>query len=184
VYVTHDQEEALLLSDRIGIMDGGRLLQVATPRELYERPATAFVADFVGSLDVIEGTVAEVRAAVAMVVPSASDGSPAADRVLVPAGDVASGAHVRVAVRPERISLTPIGHEGHPGDGGRGSSLRAQVERVIYLGNLTRIDLVTASGQRLTSEHISDEHLAGLTEGTAVAVTWPLEAGFILPSQD
>ena len=61
VYVTHDQEEALLLSDRIGIMSGGRLLQVATPRELYDHPADGFVADFVGSLNVFDGRVAEIR---------------------------------------------------------------------------------------------------------------------------
>ena len=73
VYVTHDQEEALLLSDRIGIMNGGRLLQVGSPREIYERPADAFVADFVGSLNVLTLELAEQRGGVVIARPSATE---------------------------------------------------------------------------------------------------------------
>src|SRR5437764_3123568 len=100
VYVTHDQEEALAMSDRIAVMNAGRVEQVGGPREIYERPATAFVADFIGSLNALDVTVGEVVGGYAV----ARVGE--AGRVVVPVdGAVAAGSPLRVAVRPAWVRI-------------------------------------------------------------------------------
>src|SRR5262249_57230693 len=100
VYVTHDQEEAMAMSDRIAVMNGGSVEQVGAPREIYERPATAFVADFIGSLNALDVTVDEVVGGYA--VARVGDGG----RVVVPVdGGVGAGTQLRVAVRPEWVRL-------------------------------------------------------------------------------
>src|SRR5947208_10855356 len=100
VYVTHDQEEALAMSDRIAVMNGGRVEQIASPREIYERPETAFVADFIGSLNVLDVRVDELVGGYAV----ARLGE--RERVVVAAGsDARVGSTVRVAVRPERVQV-------------------------------------------------------------------------------
>src|SRR2546421_5086280 len=97
VYVTHDQEEALAMSDRIAVMNGGRGEQLGTPREIYEHPETAFVADFIGSLNTLEGLIDELVGGYA--VARVGDGG----RVVAQAADTAhrTGDSVRFAVRPE-----------------------------------------------------------------------------------
>jgi spermidine/putrescine transport system ATP-binding protein len=119
VYVTHDQEEALTMSDRIGVMRDGRLLQVAGPEELYERPATRFVADFIGRSNILPGTVASPGRVVL------SNG----DRLDLPTTQEA-GTAVGVAVRPERIRI------GQPGTAPAGRhQLDGKVARATYVGN-------------------------------------------------
>src|SRR5881397_3637406 len=103
VYVTHDQEEALAMSDRIAVMNGGRVEQVGGPREIYEHPQTAFVADFIGSLNAIELTVDELVGGYAVMRHGDHD------RVVAPVGSEArTGDSFRVAVRPERVQIGPI----------------------------------------------------------------------------
>src|SRR5712692_3743756 len=103
VYVTHDQEEALAMSDRIAVMNGGRVEQIGTPREIYERPATEFVADFVGSLNEFEVTVQELVGEYGLM--RFGD----RERVVVPVGSgVRPGASFRIAVRPERVHIGAI----------------------------------------------------------------------------
>jgi spermidine/putrescine transport system ATP-binding protein len=119
VYVTHDQEEALTMSDRIGVMRDGRLLQVAGPEELYERPATRFVADFIGRSNILPGTVASPGRVVL------TNG----DRLDLPTAQEA-GTAVGVAVRPERIRI------GQPGTAPAGRhQLDGKVARATYVGN-------------------------------------------------
>ncbi|MGK2947770.1 MAG: ABC transporter ATP-binding protein [Acidimicrobiales bacterium] len=119
VYVTHDQEEALTMSDRIAVMRDGHLLQVAAPEELYERPTTRFVADFIGRSNILPGTVASAEE-VALV---------NGDRLSL-ASDRPVGTAVGVAVRPERIALHPSG--GAPDARHR---LEGKVTRATYVGN-------------------------------------------------
>src|SRR5262245_60596976 len=107
VYVTHDQEEALAMSDRIAVMSGGRIEQIGAPREIYEQPASAFVADFIGSLNTMEVRVDEVVGGFAVM--RLGDG----DRIVVPAPNRRSGESFRAAVRPERIRVN-----AEPADGG------------------------------------------------------------------
>ena len=102
VYVTHDQEEALAMSDRIAVMNGGRVEQIGSPREIYERPQTAFVADFIGSLNVLDLTVDEVVGDYAVTRLGEGDGSSCRS------GPTREGDR-RVAVRPEQVQIEPVG---------------------------------------------------------------------------
>jgi spermidine/putrescine ABC transporter ATP-binding subunit len=98
VFITHDQEEALVLSDRIAVMNRGRLQQVALPRELYEHPANAFVADFVGESNVLFGRVAAARDGVLEI--TLDDG-----QRLIAKGNMPAGTRVGALIRPERADL-------------------------------------------------------------------------------
>ncbi len=127
VYVTHDQEEALTMSDRIAVMHQGKVLQVGTPTEIYERPNCRFVADFIGETNFLEGVVQQQEGnLVTVVVDEALPLVVQTDQVL------SRGIKVTVAVRPEKIRLLP-----QPAHGGH-NSFPCQVEQVIYVGTDTR----------------------------------------------
>jgi putative spermidine/putrescine transport system ATP-binding protein len=129
VFVTHDQHEALGLSDRVAVMNAGRIEQLGTPEEIYERPATAFVADFVGASSVLAG-----RATAAGGVDVA--GTPLSVRL---GRSLTPGETVRLLVRPEQIAL-----------GGEGANaLPARVVGVMYLGDHSEVRLELADGTRL-----------------------------------
>ena len=158
VYVTHDQEEALAMSDRIAVMNAGRVEQLGTPREIYEHPSTAFVADFIGSLNVLELSIDEVVGAYAV----ARLGE--RDRVVVRVdGGLRVGDTVRLAVRPERVELT---RDATPaGDGG--SVLHGSVAEAVFLGMYTQFHVDTAAG-RIVSHRLADESLAAQRTATRV----------------
>jgi spermidine/putrescine transport system ATP-binding protein len=163
VYVTHDQEEALLMSDRIAVMNQGVVEQIGTPREIYERPATAFVADFVGVLNAVEVRVDEVRDLTAVM--RLGDGQ----RVEVPVPTGASvGQRLMAAVRPERVRIAPP----DASDARAGSRLEGEVALVIYLGTLTQIHVDTKLGARLIAHRLSDESADDVREGERVVVSW------------
>jgi spermidine/putrescine transport system ATP-binding protein len=127
VYVTHDQEEALTMSDRIAVMHDGKVLQVGSPTEIYERPSCRFVADFIGDTNFLEGIVQEQRDDLVTVL--VDDGLPVVAQVDEP---LALGAAVTVAVRPEKVRLLP-----HPARGDH-NSFPVRVEQVVYVGTDTR----------------------------------------------
>ncbi|WP_131737990.1 ABC transporter ATP-binding protein [Actinomadura roseirufa] len=139
LYVTHDQDEALTMSDRIAVMNEGLIEQLGTPREIYERPATRFVAGFIGTSNLLAGEVGEVtgggsRAALSF----GPDG-----RVEVPVRDglrVAVGERLELTIRPEKIG---IGAD-EPADGLCG--VRGTVTEVVYLGTSTSYNVTTSAG--------------------------------------
>jgi spermidine/putrescine transport system ATP-binding protein len=179
VYVTHDQEEALLLSDRIGIMSHGRLLQVAPPRDLYERPADGFVADFVGSLNVFDGRVAEARGDDVIVYPEEVPPDPSfTPRLVVRHPGLAVGAAIRVAVRPERIWIAAQGAASGAPDGAR---LHGVVAAVTYLGATTQVTVTLPGGRTVLIGMTSDGRIAGLAPGVPVEIGWDPDAAFVLP---
>jgi putrescine transport system ATP-binding protein len=136
IIVTHDQSEAMILADRIGVMDRGRLMQVAPPAEIYERPNSRWVADFVGDVNLFEGRAGDDRTSI--------EGT-AAGRLRVAAPiDAAPGASIWVAVRPERMRIT---REKPPPD--PENCLAATVVEVGYLGDLSIYQLRIADGSRL-----------------------------------
>lgn len=175
VYVTHDQEEALLMSDRIGVMSGGKLLQVGTPREVYDRPTHPFVADFIGTVNEFE-LVADRRCGYSWITRPL--GAAAGDTVIVDgdrierAGDV-----LRAAVRPERIHVRI---DGGPADGQ--TAVHGVIEDVIYLGAILQYAVRTAIGPIVSQVHAATES-EQLLVGQAVSLTWSDDALLSLDPQ-
>jgi spermidine/putrescine ABC transporter ATP-binding subunit len=125
IFVTHDQEEALTMSDRIAVMADGRVLQVASPKELYEKPESVKIAAFIGQMNFLEGSVLEVRDGEA-VIDTAGFGKV---RASATASFVRDGATVTVAIRPEKLHLSPARREnGH-------DAVSGQVRAAAYLGD-------------------------------------------------
>ena len=164
VYVTHDQEEALTMSDRIAVMSHGRIEQVGPPEDLYDRPATAFVADFIGTTNLLSGTVESVADGAAIVRLDSGD----VCRVS-PDGRHA-GQSVQLSIRPEAISVT-----GDQEDVTGTTTLHATIEQVAYLGAAVQYQIRTAGGLAMSV-------LAGKTgprfeSGQSVRLAWlPAEA--------
>jgi len=160
IYVTHDQEEALSLSDRVAVMKDGRVQQVGAPKELYERPRTRFVADFVGTNNLVPGQVRE-RAGTSLVV----------DTALGPLRAVAEGPvgeRCVLAIRPENVAIA-AGTEGT----GEGNMVHGRVGFVAYLGSALRYDVESASGQVLQADIRDPWHHEPLSVGREVAITFP-----------
>jgi putative spermidine/putrescine transport system ATP-binding protein len=137
VYVTHDQAEALTMSDRIAVFNRGRVEQLATPAELYEQPATVFVAGFIGENNRLSGVLADRQGDSGTV---RLEGGPVV-RTRVAAG-LEAGAAVTVSLRPEQVRLVPAEVAGGAGAGeGEGRGLFGHVSELIYLGDHIRVHL-------------------------------------------
>ncbi len=160
VYVTHDQDEALSMSDRLAVMRSGRVEQIGTPATLYERPATEFVARFMGAGNILTGTVLTADATGGRV-------SLAGASVAIAADGLADGRAVTVMIRPERLTVTPTNGEdrvaGAAGWDGIVSGLR-------YHGATTTVQARTPDGTVLVASVRPDE-IAGLAIGDAVRLT-------------
>jgi spermidine/putrescine transport system ATP-binding protein len=138
VYVTHDQGEALTMSDRIAVMNDGAIEHLGTPRDIYERPATKFVAGFIGTSNLLSGPVATVEGARAIIRLGPGE------QIVVPLADdhaVLVGEILELSVRPEKIDLTAVA----PVTGGR-SVVRGVVTEVVYLGTSTNYNVTTSTG--------------------------------------
>jgi spermidine/putrescine transport system ATP-binding protein len=165
VYVTHDQEEALAMSDRIAVMNGGRVEQTGSPREIYDHPQTAFVADFIGSLNALDLILDELVGTYA-VMRLGED-----ERVVVPAPEGhRTGDAVRVAVRPEQVQIAPMGTRTPDG----GSRLDGTIAEVVFLGMYTQFHVETGAG-RLVCHRLADESLATFEPGSRVTISWQPE---------
>jgi putative spermidine/putrescine transport system ATP-binding protein len=161
LFVTHDQTEALGLSDRIAVMNHGRLEQLGGPREIYEHPATRFVADFIGASTVLRGRAVD-GATVAL-----GDGPPlrvAGGRALSP------GADVELAIRPERVRLAP-----GPGD----NVVAARIEGLVYQGAQTEVAARLADDQRVRV-FVAEPAPMPLAAGQTVHLHLPAEAFMVL----
>lgn len=140
IFVTHDQEEALTMSDRIAVMHAGKVLQVGTPTEIYERPACRFVADFIGETNFIDGTVRDTADGFAVVETSRGERVSGATPY-----HIAPGTPVSLSVRPEKTRLSPA-PEDAPDD--LRNVFPVTVERVSYIGSDTRILVKTREDDR------------------------------------
>jgi putative spermidine/putrescine transport system ATP-binding protein len=167
VYVTHDQEEALSLSDRIVVMNEGRIEQIGTPFEVYNFPATAFVASFVGSLNTLEAKI--INAATGDV---EVDGQPI--RLVQPLAYGRTG-NVSLALRPEIISMSNGAHSG----GADANYLTATVEDVTFLGSLVRVE-TRLQKHTLHFFQFNNPRLTVLQRGQSVNLSFPAEACLVL----
>ncbi len=136
VYVTHDQGEALTMSDRIAVMNAGVIEQLASPRDIYEHPKTRFVAGFIGTSNLLAGTVSRLDSD-GLAIIELGEGQ----RIIVPAPTAGPGDELEITVRPEKISLT-----AEPPSGDSGCALRGTVTEVVYLGTSTNYNVTTATG--------------------------------------
>ena len=169
VFVTHDQEEALVMSDRIAVMDGGRVHQVGTPSDVYHEPATAFVAMFIGETNFLQGEVAAVEGGVARVRLSA-------DReIAVGAPDgCRPGSQVAVSVRPERIEIDRTAPAAAV------NQVVGTVEFVTYLGSSASYRVRVGRDQRLLVSRPLASARAPFVEGDTVALWWPPDRGRLI----
>jgi spermidine/putrescine transport system ATP-binding protein len=158
IYVTHDQEEALTMSDRIVVMNAGRIEQIGRAEEIYERPVSEFVAGFIGMSNIIEGTVAAVRDEVSVI-------NIANATVAAHGNNVVAGERVRLMVRPEKIRLTA---------GGADDCLRGRIEAAVYLGDSTQWRVALDGGQSITALEQNHQPFDSTQEriGQTVAVSW------------
>ena len=158
LYVTHDQDEALSLADRMAVMKDGRIAQEGAPREIYTRPRTEFVARFVGETNLLDGRVAETGGRLVIETPAGTvDPAP---------GGLAAGAAVRVSVRPESVRLL------EPGAG----EVNARVVEMSFFGSTARLVLELEGGAKLNALAVGAG--AGWTEGSEAGVS--LEAGDVV----
>jgi putative spermidine/putrescine transport system ATP-binding protein len=164
LYVTHDQEEALTMSDRIAVFNNGRVEQIGTPEDLYERPATRFVASFIGETNFLPGQVTGIAGATCQVdvmgIPmSATTG-----------GTLSPGDKVAVAVRPERTSLSSSG-AGLPGE----------LSDIIYIGNARKYVVRVSGGLECVVLRHADAP-GGLNPGDSTILSWEAKHAIAFPA--
>jgi spermidine/putrescine transport system ATP-binding protein len=166
VYVTHDQEEALTMSDRLAVMSRGRVEQLGTPREVYEHPETTFVADFLGVSNLMRAhVVGEGRVDVGGIVLTAALGDPAASRV------------VRLTIRPERVRIEPPGMAGE-------NRVQATIERFVYLGSTTQVFIALPGGDRVQALVANSGEVDEYDVGATVTAHLPADALRILADEE
>jgi len=169
VIVTHDQSEAMTVADRIAVMDRGRLMQVATPVEIYERPSSRWVADFIGDVNLFEGRLGDDGLSI--------EGTAAGRLRVAVKPEAASGAIVWVAVRPERVRITR-----EPALPGLDNCVAATAVDVAYLGDLSVYKLRIRGGSEVkaTLANTGGRLERAINLGDAVWLSWSPEAAIVL----
>ncbi len=160
VYVTHDQSEALAMSDLIAVMDSGRIAQVGSPREVYGRPRNAFVATFLGEANLLPGQVVRVDSTIGEAYAALGPGLGAKGPIN---GGLVVGQAVTLVVRPEDVRVRPShGEEG----------VQARVSEVAYVGDVFRVQLIDEAGRQLLAKlPASADHVP--MRGDVVILDWP-----------
>jgi iron(III) transport system ATP-binding protein len=170
VYVTHDQEEALTLSDRIAVLNQGKLFQVGAPRELYERPANRFVADFIGINNLVDGTVRAVDATGGRLTVDSALGELRA----LPSERLRAGEKCVVCVRPENVAVG----EG----GGERNFVKGAIAFAAYLGNTLRYDVDLGRGVTFKADIKDPWHHEQLPLGAAVGLSFTVASTLAIPA--
>ena len=167
VYVTHDQEEALTMSDRIAVMSGGHVEQIATPEGMYEEPQTVFVADFLGVSNLMGVTAA------------GAEGDACRTRLgefslRACAGEIGHQGETHVVIRPERVVIEPYEASGE-------NRVPGMIDRVVYHGASDQLVVRLATGDIVQALSVNDGTPRDWAQGTAVQVYFPPEALRVLP---
>jgi spermidine/putrescine transport system ATP-binding protein len=168
VYVTHDQEEALTMSDRIAIMNKGRIEQLGTSEEIYERPKTKFVADFIGETNLIKGIIEKGSNRDYLVTKNV--------KIPVVANEIHDGEEMYLALRPERITISRELSNPSP------FSLSAHFKEIVYIGSLVKIVFTLVNGDDVVvTEQAGDPVLDdGFYVGQELRLNWKPEQGLIV----
>jgi spermidine/putrescine transport system ATP-binding protein len=180
VYVTHDQEEALTMSDVIVVMRDGLIQQLGGPTELYERPVNRFVADFIGTSNFIAATVEEVDATNGRVIARNDRGLVLRGTLTDPSATVSLGLPVTVMTRPERLDVEPL--TDAPAEPGW-ASVSGRIHQGTYLGDQTEFRVGTEQAGELIVRRQNATGAAatqGLGPGDPVTVRWREEANLVL----
>ena len=169
IYVTHDQEEALTMSDRIAVMNEGRVEQIGPPREIYHSPSSVFVANFIGVANLIPAIVQDTTGGATTVIVTGSH------RVQVPQGAarVRPGSAATVMVRPERLRLTHAA--------GDATGVPVTVEHAVFQGPVVRCTLRALDGTQIVAHVGPEQPLPPLQPGLGLRVDWDYEAARLLP---
>ncbi|MBA2300390.1 MAG: ABC transporter ATP-binding protein [Chloroflexi bacterium] len=181
VYVTHDQEEALTMSDMIVVMRDGRIQQQGDPTELYERPMNRFVADFIGTSNFMEALVVEPLASGDAVTVRSAQGLMLRGRLTDGAARLSAGDAVIVATRPERLEVVPAGMSEAPSSGT--TEVAGRVRQGTYLGDQTEYRVITEQAGELIVRHQNAAGAGGapgVGPGDPVIVRWTDDANLIL----
>ena len=176
IYVTHDQEEALTMSDRIAIMHDGVMDQIGSPTEIYERPATKFVATFIGETNVFDGTIRSIEGGKAVI---GIENGEVTSSGSVEEGDgkntgFAVNEFVTVSVRPEKMHFSPKPVEGF--------TVPAVVRDYIYVGSVLKCIAVLPNGNEIKMEKLAGEELPPI--GEKVCICWEPEDAVLIHSLD
>jgi spermidine/putrescine transport system ATP-binding protein len=163
IYVTHDQEEALAMSDRIAVMSNGEIVQLGSGQDIYRNPATRYVADFIGEANLLECEVG-------------SDGLLRLGRNSAPLNYAAPGSNAAVLmVRPGDIRV------GSPSGRDDSVTLAGRLKDRVFGGHRWRLFVVLPTGQEITVEPDSDRDIDGLESGAEISIWWPHQRGRVLP---
>jgi putative spermidine/putrescine transport system ATP-binding protein len=168
IYVTHDQSEALTMSDRIAVMDQGRVLQIGTPVEIYEQPASRFIAEFIGESNLLKGTVSAVDGETC----SIEIGTATVSGRLTQNNAISKRQEVALLVRPEMIRLHALGPNEQP-------KLNGTVRETIYQGSVVRYRIQLAD-QELMVEIANRPDLPRLNLDVDVDVYWNADSGVVM----
>jgi spermidine/putrescine transport system ATP-binding protein len=167
IYVTHDQEEALTMSDRLAVMSNGRVEQVGPPKEVYEEPSTAYVADFLGVSNLMDA--------------AASGPQDGGCRIRIGDFELVAGrgepdaiGDVKLSIRPERVVLEAAGTPG-------ANRIPGMVERIVYVGSSMQVIVHLAPGEKLQALLPNEGAALPFQQGTSVAVHLPKDALRVLP---
>jgi spermidine/putrescine transport system ATP-binding protein len=157
LYVTHDQEEALTMSDRLAVMRDGRIVQLGLPHEVYEEPADTYVADFLGVSNLMDVSVVSSGPGPAFQVKLGESA------LEVARGEVSAAGPAHCVIRPERVRIEPFGSQGR-------NRVPGMVERLVYLGSATQVFIRLAPGTELQALIQNDGAAPELSQGTPVHV--------------
>ncbi len=165
IFVTHDQEEALTMSDRLAVMLNGRVEQMGTPREVYEQPATTFVADFIGVSNLVRAWA------------DGSGGVELGDVRLAVASPTTGEGVVRLSIRPERVRIERRGAVGE-------NRIPARIERFVYLGSTTQVFVTLPDGERLQALTANADDVEEYDVDAEVTAYLPPDALRVLADED
>ena len=163
VYVTHDQSEALTMSNRVAVFEDGVIQQLAPPDELYERPDNAFVAQFIGENNTLVGTIKEISGDIVSVDVNGS---------MIKAKNIAKGKvgdKTTLSIRPERVATNPSN------EGDYQNNFKAKIEELIYLGDHIRTRASVCGDDEFVVKIANTSALAAIKVGTDVTFGWKAE---------